>query len=90
MARADRFITEAREDVVSILDLVERAQAIAAARLQEYNSIPDKTAMAQEYDWDVVDMSITEFADGMAALGNFADILGDDAEHLYKFKIELA
>ena len=39
MARADRFITATREDAVRILDLVEQAQAIAAARLQEYNAI---------------------------------------------------
>lgn len=90
MARADRFITETREDVISILDLVERAQAIAAARLQEYNSISDKSEMATEFDWALVDMSIDEFAAGMAALENMATLLNTDAEALYRFKIELA
>ena len=90
MARADRFITETREDVVQILDLIERAQSVAAARLQEYNSIPDKAALAGEYDWTVVDMTVSEFVAGMAALENFATILGDDAEALYRFKIELS
>ena len=90
MARADRFITATREDAVRILDLVEQAQAIAAARLQEYNAIPDKTAMAAEFDWDVVDMSAAEFVAGMTALESFPSILGDNATALYRFKIELA
>ena len=90
MARADRFITETREDVVQVLDLVERAQAIAAARLQEYNAIPDKATLAGEYDWDSVDMDVSEFAEGMTALENIAGILGSDATALYRFKIELA
>ena len=73
-----------------MLDLIERAQAIAAARLQEYNAIPDKSAMAQEYDWDLVDMDVSEFVAGMTALGAMATILGDNATALYKFKIEVA
>ena len=89
MARADRFITETREDVVRVLDLIEQAQAIAAARLQEYNSISDKQALAAEYDWTAVDMEVTDFVAGMAAL-DISTILGDDAAALYKFKIELS
>lgn len=89
MARADRFITETRDDIVSILFLIEQAQAKAASRLQEYNSIPDKATMAQEYNWDSVDMDITEFVEGMTALENLGTILGDDATALYRFKIEI-
>lgn len=88
--RADRFIGDTQQDVIKILDLIEEAQAIAAARLQEYNSIQDKATMAGEYAWPgAPDMTITEFSAGMAALANLAGILGDDAETLYKFKIEL-
>ena len=90
MARADRFITETREDIVQILDVIERAQSLAAFRLQEYNSISDKSALAAEYDWDAVDMDIGEFVAGMTALEGFASILEADAPALYKFKIELA
>ena len=90
MARADRFITETREDVVQILDLFERLQAVAAARLQEYNSIVDKAALASEFDWNAVDMEVSDFVAGMVALEDMATILGANAGALYKFKIELA
>lgn len=92
MARADTFITSTREDVVRMLDLQEQAQAIAAARLQEYNSMSsaDKTAIAEEFGWEAVEMTVSEFVAGMAALENMADILGANATALYKFKIELA
>ena len=58
MARADRFITETREDVVRIIDLVEQAQAIAASRLQEYNAISDKETLEEEFDWEAVEMEL--------------------------------
>ena len=90
MARADRFITETREDVVQILDLFERLQAVAAARLQEYNSIVDKAALASEFDWNAVDMEVSDFVAGMAALEDMDTILGAYAGALYKFKFELA
>ena len=90
MARADRFITDSRGDVVRILDLIEQAQAIAAARLQEYNSISDTPTMAQEFDWDVVDMDVADFVEGMTALEHMAGILDVDAEALYRFKIEIS
>lgn len=94
--RADRFMTETRTDVINALNLIEQAQAIVAARLQEYNSIDDKTTMADEYDWNAVDMTKAKFIEGMTALAEFADILdivvGDTtvASALYKFKIELS
>ena len=90
MARADRFITETREDVVRIIDLVEQAQAIAASRLQEYNAISDKETLEEEFDWEAVEMELSDFRKGMKELEKFGDLLGDGAVDLYRFKIELS
>lgn len=90
MARAANFIIETKQDIMQILNLIEQAQAIAAARLQEYNSIADKTAMAGEFDWEAVDMDIAEFSAGMTALASMSTLLSAaNATALYRFKIEL-
>lgn len=90
MAAADTFVTNTRTDVVQILELIERAQAIAAARVQETVALGG-VDIINDFDWDAVEMTKQEFSQALVALqDSFPSLLGDDAAKLYPFKVKLA
>ena len=86
MATKPSFIAGTASDTMQILDLVERAQAIAAQRVQEYTKMGFSASLI---DSDFTGMPYTkqEFIDAISSLMNlFPNILGDHGTNLYRLK----
>lgn len=89
MATNINFINGTISDVQRILDLVEAAQAAAAARAQEWQarvSHPTNPMELVEDDFGGRNYGLAEFADVQTALNAMPTILGGWAAVLYLIK----
>jgi hypothetical protein len=80
-----QLVNNIRNSVSATLNLIEQAQAKAAAEVQEYNAMGGATALTG-FDWQTVDVTEAQVGNAMYSLGLIADILGGNAANLYPVK----
>lgn len=86
MATNTSFINGTISDVQQILDLVEAAQAKAAARTQEWNASILGGMVLEEADFEGRNYTLSQFADVQTSLNAMATLLGGHATVFYRIK----
>ena len=80
------LINNVRNRTARVLNLVEQAQAEAAAAVQEWNKLGGATFLTG-FVWDDLDITAQQFTDAVASLGSaMPDILGAHGTNLYTIK----
>lgn len=89
MAQKDYIVTETHEKVKRILLLVEEAQALSAATVQQWHKVAAGTKLGG-YEWPE-GYSEEEFVTAISSLElAMPDILGEHGTNLYKMKTALS
>lgn len=88
MASKSSFISATVNDVQAILDHIEQAQAIAAARAQEWVALQGQSFMVlEESDFAGMNFTLAQFSDVQTALNQLMPtILGNWAGVFYRVK----
>lgn len=88
MANAENILIATRSDVTRILDLIEQAQAIAAARTQEITKLGGGAAALAGVDWTGKDVTQQQMFDALSSLDvAMPDLLEFHGSNLYKVKL---
>jgi hypothetical protein len=80
-----QLVTDVRNAATGVLQLVEQAQAKAAAVVQEYTKLGGATFLTG-YEWESCDVTEAQIGDAVYALQQMADVLGGNAVSLYRVK----
>lgn len=80
-----QLVNNIRNSTSAMLDLIEQAQAKAAAIVQEYNAMGGGSAL-NGFDWQTVDVTEAQIGNAMYSLQLIAGILGGNAANLYPIK----
>lgn len=86
MATNTSFINGTIGDVQQLLDLIEAAQAKAAARMQEWNALVSGGMVLEESDFEGRNYTLAQFADVQTALNAMPTLLGGWATVFYRIK----
>lgn len=88
MANPENILIETRSDITQILDLIERAQAIAAARTQEIAKLGGGAAALNGVDWTGKDVTQEQVFDALSSLDvAMPDLLEFHGSNFYKVKL---
>jgi hypothetical protein len=80
-----QLINNVRNASAQTLRLIEQAQAVAAAELQEYTKLGGATFLA-EYNWEGTEVTEAQITSAVYSLGQMVDILGNHGTNLYTVK----
>lgn len=80
------LINNIRRSSAAVLDLIEQAQALAAAQVQEYVKVGGATFLSG-FDYTDYDIDADDVANGVSSMQNaMPDLLGANGTNLYILK----
>jgi len=79
------LVNSVRNSAAQILNLIEQAQAIAAAQTQEYNKLGGSSFLEGfSWDGDITEQNLLDAVSSMSSA--FPDLLGAHGTNLYRLK----